>query len=191
MHRALTTSSSRTPSRAVNPRPTQRYSRGTATLSYPHDDETPTFDLQIFDIFDAPSRLGESNLSKMLRREKSTSASQASTSAKSTLHTLAQPERVPRRTVKPLPAPVTYDGPARPKHMSMMAHRSSPSSGHRHRAHSAERVSYESQSYPSSLPPPITFDGPSRPRPYNRYSGSNDSGMPSVGVQNIILGAFH
>ncbi|KAH8102160.1 hypothetical protein BXZ70DRAFT_56814 [Cristinia sonorae] len=182
VQRALTASSSHSPLLVANARTTkreaQRLSRNAATLSYPQDDAPSAFDIQIFDIFDAPSRLGES--SKLLRREHT--SSHAPSSARS-IHSSAQKERA-SRTIRPLPAPITYDGPARPKHMSMMAYRAPRN--HSSSSMSAE-VSSESQSSFTSLPPPVTFDGPSRLRPYPRTSSHSSGNAASASSSQSAL----
>ena len=126
----------------------------TAALS-PAESRTP-IDLPIFDIFDAPSRLGES--SKMLVR----------CAARRVERAVALPtdRSVPARpVVAPLPAPVLYDGPARPSSHP-------PHAARIRRMHSQAQRPADAV---CALPPPEVFDGPSRLRPYLRDSGSNES----------------
>lgn len=134
-------------------RATSRRVMSTAALSSV-EDRAP-IDLHIFDIFDAPSRLGES--SKMLvqcaaRRVERAVALPADRSAPA------------RPAVAPLPAPVLYDGPARPS-----SHR--PQAARIRRMHSQAQPSVDSV---CTLPPPEVFDGPSRLRPYLRDGESSD-----------------
>ncbi|TCD63649.1 hypothetical protein EIP91_005129 [Steccherinum ochraceum] len=180
VHRALATTSTRNPLITASARSSKRDripSRNIATLAFPHDDAPSAFDIQIFDIFDAPSRLGES--SKLLRRE--SAPAQTAQSVRS-IHSSARTERVARK-IQPLPTAVLYDGPARPKHLSMIAYRaprcSSPRSGTEegHRGHTL----------PSPLPPPVMFDGPSRLRPYARGGVDSESSSASASQTAILI----
>ncbi|THH30495.1 hypothetical protein EUX98_g3703 [Antrodiella citrinella] len=154
-HNSLLTAAVRSDERK---RIAQRLTRNTATLSYTHDDASSPFDMHIFDIFDAPSRLGES--SKLLRAKENASSPHSSASAARSIHSSARTER-PFRTIKPLPAPILFEGPARPKRMSMTAYRAP-----------ARRVQ-EANTLPLPLPAPVMFDGPSRLRPYARSGASS------------------
>ena len=145
--------------RRVSLNAVRRRSMSTAAMALPLEEEPSTIDLPIFDIFDAPSRLGES--SKMLAE-----------AAKS------RPERVASKALKrsspvcaavtPLPSPIVFDGPARPKGFA---------TGIRvRRIHSQALQTSETRRLPRALPPPIIFDGPSRLRPYTRdRTGSDNS----------------
>ncbi|KAI0752662.1 hypothetical protein C8Q80DRAFT_1267179 [Daedaleopsis nitida] len=108
-----------------------------------------SFDHPILDIFDAPSRLGESSRLLALNAAASTSRP----ARPSSTHT---PSRRP--PVQPLPAPILLDGPARPRGMSFVSFRN-----HRPRTADASRSLDMGD---VSLPPPVLFDGPSRLRPY-------------------------
>ncbi|KAI0342512.1 hypothetical protein BDW22DRAFT_1305324, partial [Trametopsis cervina] len=126
----------------------------TSAMSLPLDD-SPVIDLHIFDIFDAPHRLGES--SKLL----SHAASKGSASGRT--ERLISSAATMSRHVSPLPNPILFDGPARPAHLSHGTLRARRTHSH------APSTAQSSQREPvSPLPPPITFDGPSRLRPYVR-----------------------
>ncbi|CCL99388.1 uncharacterized protein FIBRA_01406 [Fibroporia radiculosa] len=128
------------------------------------EDAHPTPDFQIFDIFDAPARLGES--SKLLMRSASarTLSSRPARPVDSTF--------VRKNTVQPLPAPIIFDGPTRPRAASTTLGAS--------RARSTSAASAAS-SLPFSLPAPKTFDGPSRLRPYQARDDPKSSAVtPSL-----------
>lgn len=130
-------------------------------MTLPADEQTPIDLPQIFDIFDAPSRLGES--SKMLAR-----VATSRTAARPT----PPPERPSSCTVKPLPAPIIYDGPARPSHVF--------NTQHIRLVHMQAPSSIESKGSVSTLPPPVVFDGPSRLRPYHRGGSQEESSSPTT-----------
>lgn len=138
---------------------------GTASAMSLPSEEQPIIGIQIFDIFDAPSRLGES--SRLLARASSSRASSAR--SERTMSTTSDHSSA-IRYVKPLPAPVLYDGPARPGHLAHGGLRA-------RRAHShafSGAASHEKQ-LSSSLPPPVIFDGPSRLRPYCRETSQEQA----------------
>lgn len=150
----------KTPLAAVGRRP-----MSAAAMALPAE-EHPVIDLQIFDIFDAPSRLGES--SKIL-------AQAAANRTERTLSTRAveRTDDIQRTAVPPLPAPVMYDGPAKPKYL---AH------GPRIRRMYTQAASFSGpRENVCELPPPVVFDGPSRLRPYMR----NDSCDGSVSLEPL------
>ncbi|GJE93474.1 hypothetical protein PsYK624_096330 [Phanerochaete sordida] len=154
--------------RAAAPLPlARRRSMSSAALALPLDEP---LDLPIFDIFDAPSRLGES--SKLL----ADAARSRVRPAERTLRTsaLAAPARAPP---KALPAPTLYDGPARPRGLS----------GPRTRLiHSRALAPAQAHPLPAALPPPVMFDGPSRLRPYLRDGSASDE---SVSFTTLLVGA--
>ncbi len=136
---------------------------GTASsMALPLNDQ-PDIDIQIFDIFDAPSRLGES--SKLLAR-----AAGVRTVANHPARTMAT-SAVDRPSstcyIKPLPSPILYDGPARPKHLAHGSHRA-----RRAHSHAISGSLSQNDDSPFTLPSPIVFDGPSRLRPYGRDTSS-------------------
>ncbi|KAI0089384.1 hypothetical protein BDY19DRAFT_101336 [Irpex rosettiformis] len=132
---------------------------GTASAMNLSLEDSPVIDLQIFDIFDAPSRLGES--SKLLSHAASLSSTSRPERPISTVAT-SQP-------VSPLPTPIIFDGPSRPRHLEYATLRTS------RRAHSYAPSSAREQVAVAPLPAPVMFDGPSRLRPYVRGSWSDES----------------
>ena len=122
--------------------------------------EQAPIDIQIFDIFDAPSRLGES--SKLLRQS---SAARASTARADRTMSTRSSSPSARRHFKPLPAPILYDGPACPPHGAHLAYGGLTARN----AHSyASSEASPDENLLSSLPPPVVFDGPSRLKRYGR-----------------------
>lgn len=130
----------------------------TSAMTLPLEDQ-PTIDLQIFDIFDAPSRLGES--SKMLAKAAAlASSSRAERAMSSTASTSV-------RHITPLPAPILFDGPASPRHIAhggLLARRT----------HTNAPTNMSPREPPSPMPQPLLFDGPSKLRPYVRGGSSSD-----------------
>ncbi|KIK97312.1 hypothetical protein PAXRUDRAFT_238394 [Paxillus rubicundulus Ve08.2h10] len=143
-----------------------------ATLSAEQSDEL--YIPKIFDIFDAPVRLGESseNLRSseaLFRASTSRVASQINSSGPRNLYAEAL------HSSCTLPPPVTFDGPARPPHLS-------PSALDKRRLQRQNLVktsSGASVSFTSltsrSEPLYEIFDGPSRASRY-RYSSSSNEG---------------
>ncbi|PIL28968.1 hypothetical protein GSI_09015 [Ganoderma sinense ZZ0214-1] len=160
------TSALRTSTRATHWRASSR--RMSSVAAYPIEEpNSPSFDLNILDIFDAPSRLGES--SRLLV----SNAAASSTIRRARLPTQVSPHR---HVVKPLPEPVVLDGPARPRHAPFVSFRAFNNAVPRRNVN----VSSGAWSPPAPLPTPILFDGPSQLRPYtrggarwNRYSPSS------------------
>ncbi|KZT08132.1 uncharacterized protein LAESUDRAFT_757825 [Laetiporus sulphureus 93-53] len=106
----------------------------------------PPPEFQIFDIFDAPSRLGES--SKLLR---------ASSSSR-TLPSRSSPSSSRKVSpVRSLPDPVIFDGPTRPRILQKQ-----------YEARRSHSTALGPRGSLRSLPLPEIFDGPSRLRPYAR-----------------------
>jgi hypothetical protein len=136
-----------------------------STMSFPLDN-SPAIDLQIFDIFDAPSRFGES--SKLLSRAAALASGSRSEKSMST-------SSISPRHISPLPNPIIYDGPARPRYLSHSVLRA-------RRTHSDLSSSAEMSQRKSvtPLPSPVMFDGPSRLRPYVHDRSSSDDSV-SVG----------
>ncbi|OCH94615.1 hypothetical protein OBBRIDRAFT_102003 [Obba rivulosa] len=133
----------------------RRMSATTPVLCLPAPDASPTFvDFNILDIFDAPSRLGES--SKLLVMSAQASRARASRPVRS----ISTASVRKRPTIKPLPPPVLFDGPSRPRYMMSTPHRS-------YTAGSSVALAITP---PSALPAPQVFDGPSKLRPYT-YRG--------------------
>jgi len=160
MRQAIASSQHSVSRRAARPHSSRRPMVTTSAMSLQLEDAS-AIDLQIFDIFDAPSRLGES--SKLLARASSLASGSRverapSSTAASTTHVL------------PLPNPIVFDGPARPKHLSHGSLRARQT--HTHALSSPTLTPREPV---SPLPPPIMFDGPSRLRPYVRGGSSEES----------------
>ena len=133
--------------------------RMSSIAAYPVDEpRSPSFDLNILDIFDAPSRLGES--SRLLV----SNAAASSSIRRVRLPTQTSPHK---HAAKPLPEPVLLDGPARPRNAPFVSFRAF---GLKSNASSRRNVLSTSGvwSPPAPLPPPIVFDGPSQLRPYTR-----------------------
>lgn len=137
-----------------------RSMRTASAASLTPEDEAP-LDIHIFDIFDAPSRLGES--SKLLSRA---STARAATAAASTSRSANVRSERPRgaHTIEPLPAPVMFDGPATHKHLSFCAYGTQYEHSHNMTSSSPSTE----RRILSTLPPPVIFDGPSQLRPYAR-----------------------
>ena len=151
VRRALTNASSITASpRAASQAQGKRRLMGTAAAGALPLEEQP-IEIQIFDIFDAPSRLGES--SKMLAQTLPTRTPTRSDRVMS-----SATDRPGVNYVKPLPAPIMYDGPAQPGRL--------PGGYRAQRSMSGAAAS--DKAVVTSLPPPIVFDGPSKLRPYGR-----------------------
>ncbi|EJF56706.1 hypothetical protein DICSQDRAFT_157771 [Dichomitus squalens LYAD-421 SS1] len=129
--------------------------------------------MNIFDIFDAPSRLGES--SRLLVANAAASA--ATHSARPfTMQASAQ-----GHVVKPLPPPILLDGPARPRHRPFVSFRAF---GVRAKAPVTSRVAPSGvETLAAPLPSPIIFDGPSRLRPYVRR-GARGNGYSTALVKS-------
>lgn len=139
-----------------------------AAMSLSLEERTP-IELPIFDIFDAPSRLGES--SKMLAQA---ATSRVEPNVRQSVNRTASSSRP---AVQPLPPPVMYDGPARPSSLGY---------GPRiRRIHSHATPSSEARGSASVLPSPEVFDGPSRLRPYLR-NDTFDSSVSSFDLEMSI-----
>ncbi|KAI0787001.1 hypothetical protein C8Q75DRAFT_808077 [Abortiporus biennis] len=157
--------------RRVTSTPSQslyRTSRAASTLSYPSSDNSTIGNIQIFDIFDAPSRLGES--SKLLTLSISCQNSPIYPSPSSPPHS-SSPKKINSRHIEPLPPPIIFDGPARLKFSGYRSSRTMSSSA---------RVSKEPVQFfdgPYTLPPPDIYDGPSQLRPYGGYASTSSSGL--------------
>lgn len=140
-----------------------------AELPMEEEEQLPNFH-QILDIFDAPARLGES--SKLLARSPSVRRAAPSVDA-----ALARKRNVGH--VQPLPTPIIFDGPTRPRVAKTSLNAS--------RAHSASSIAGRS---PLSLPLPETFEGPSRLRPNNQGAFRDSSAVrtdPALRESLLIL----
>ncbi|KAK7683711.1 hypothetical protein QCA50_013087 [Cerrena zonata] len=151
-----------------------RSCRSLATVQCEVEDDNSPLNFQIFDIFDAPSRLGES--SRLLTHSMSTPSSSSAPSRPHPINSFRNPSS---RRIEPLPAPIIFDGPARPRHLAMMSYRVS-------RNRSSFDESSKTSREISRLPDPIIFDGPSRLRPYVRGDDSQSS-TPSTLM--LLIGA--
>ncbi len=133
--------------------------------------EEPQVHLPILDIFDAPSRLGEAG--KLLTLHAAASSSRPARP----LSTFSR-----RSAVKPLPAPVVLDGPARPRGMAFVSFRQFRPRPVGASRSDASEAGARARALPTPLPSPILFDGPSRLRPYCRGGsswGSSSSVCPA------------
>ncbi|KAI1792800.1 hypothetical protein LXA43DRAFT_316762 [Ganoderma leucocontextum] len=168
----------RTSTRAGAPRLSSR--RMTSAAAFPVEEaHSPSFDLNILDIFDAPSRLGES--SRLLVSNAATSSSIRRARPSSTQASSY------RGAIQPLPAPVILDGPARPRHAPFVSFRVY---GVRSAAGARRSASSGVWSPPAPLPPPIVFDGPSQLRPYARGGArwnANSSSSLAMSAAPIVL----
>lgn len=177
LHKTSSTSRLLSAARRATSRNPRKNHRAASTLQCEVEADDPIPHFQIFDIFDAPSRLGES--SKILARSRTPSSPSTSSLNSHTVSSLRSP--TPRQ-IEPLPMPIIYDGPARPRHLSMMSYRVGRD---RSSLNEASKLSQEV----STLPDPILFDGPSRLRPYIRGSSTSDS--QSVGALSVIIRYYH
>ncbi|EMD36876.1 hypothetical protein CERSUDRAFT_83908 [Gelatoporia subvermispora B] len=143
-------------------------------LCLPAPDASPTFvDFNILDIFDAPCRLGES--SRLLAM----SAHAARARASRPVRSISTASLRKRPTVKPLPPPVTFDGPSRPRYIM---------STHHNRRTPKGSVAFAVVP-PPPLPEPQLFDGPSKLRPYAPRGFRTGSGVLSQpSLVSLILG---
>ncbi|KAI0791565.1 hypothetical protein BC629DRAFT_369964 [Irpex lacteus] len=164
IRQAIQTSQHAVSRKAPRPHSTRRPMATASAMSLQLED-SPVIDFQIFDIFDAPARLGES--SKLLSRAASLSPA---TRAERPMSTVAASSS---RPVSPLPHPIVFDGPARPRHLEHGTLRAMRRT-HSH-APSSPCLACREQTMVTPLPPPIMFDGPSRLRPYVRGSSSDES----------------
>ncbi|PCH36875.1 hypothetical protein WOLCODRAFT_28809 [Wolfiporia cocos MD-104 SS10] len=145
----------------------------TASSALPLEEEhqAPAFH-QIIDIFDAPSRLGES--SKLLMK----SSSARMRTSRPARPASSAPIQNGSTAVQPLPTPIIFDGPARfhPTGATLIRSQSTAAANHARHA----------------LPAPETFDGPSRLRSTSR-SGPQPSD-PSAWLFSpstlVVLGLF-
>ena len=148
---------------------------GTSSAMTIPPEDTPVIDLRIFDIFDAPSRLGES--SKLLSRAASSSTCRPERPMPITTAATSRP-------VSPLPSPIVFDGPARPLHFDYGMLQTS------RRTHSyaplSPRSNLREHTTVTPLPNPIMFDGPSRLRPYVRGGSSRSDQSVSLFLVNVV-----
>jgi len=120
----------------------------------------------IFDIFDAPTRLAESSdfiRSKYGKAPAKTASSQL-------------PTTPPSRTLpSPLPAPIVFDGPARPKNEAFAFQRRMRDAGLAPSPHPRRNPSQtpSARAYSSSEPSVQLFDGPARITRYHHQSTSD------------------
>ncbi|KAF9078498.1 hypothetical protein BDP27DRAFT_1309677 [Rhodocollybia butyracea] len=131
----------------------------------------------IADIFDAPVRLGASNVAQLIPRARARLPSIVT----------ATPSSVETPTT--LPPPLVFDGPANPRHSSLSL--LSTKATRQSRALDNHRMHHTQTSIllPFSSPPPYTYDGPSRITRY-RYSGQKkkyeDARKPLLAVLSIV-----
>ncbi|KAM5545966.1 hypothetical protein V8D89_000092 [Ganoderma adspersum] len=160
------TSALRTSTRATTSRSSPR--KMSSIAAYPVEEpHAPSFDLNILDIFDAPSRLGESSRLLVSNAAASSTIRRARLPTQASHHT---------HTVKPLPEPVILDGPARPRNAPFVSFRVFGNTVGPRRNVSTSSGAW---SPPAPLPPPILFDGPSQLRPYHRGGARWNGYSPS------------
>ncbi|KAI0922791.1 hypothetical protein AcV5_009673 [Taiwanofungus camphoratus] len=156
-----------------------------SAVAFPTEDGRPVADLKIADIFDAPRELGES--SKRLALAASTRAL-SSRPAQSWSTPLVRGS--PVTPVLSPPAPVFFEGPARPRHINALALRAAKSRSARtvlSTGSSGNCVTTAPYALPRPLPPPELFDGPSRLRPYMRGGYRGPSLRPQASAPLLIL----
>lgn len=149
-------------------------SRTNTQASSLHRSGSSTADVQIFDIFDAPSRLGES--SKLLGLPSSNTKQSPSPSPDRTNHRHSIGDATPtptqsKHSVPSTPEVMTFDGPAGSRRV--YSTRIGATYRQSSRSTAAREAGIEAA---SSLPPPLVFDGPSGFRPYYASSSSNLNG---------------
>lgn len=145
--------------------------RTASTLpSFAPESSSPMPDLQIFDIFDAPSRLGEAR--EFLHKKRSSHSSYAPSPRPSSSSPKSSNSS---RSIKPLPAPIIFDGPAHPTHIRFISYRSRKN---RTTSNSASETHSKATAGPFTLPPPEIFDGPSRLKPYVQRDENSSAVRP-------------
>ncbi|TFK31538.1 hypothetical protein BDQ12DRAFT_729467 [Crucibulum laeve] len=160
-----------------------------ATLASP-----PSFTLEeadevilapIFDIFDAPSRLGEAR--EFIREKRSSASSERDVSSSSASSPFSVP--LPRPLPATLPPAIIFDGPAHPRNIPLAFHSRrkqppvAPSSTRSHHTPSVARLE-------SSEPLIQLFDGPARITRYQHKSssskGNSNSGLILLGLAGAV-----
>ncbi|KDR77063.1 hypothetical protein GALMADRAFT_427050 [Galerina marginata CBS 339.88] len=119
----------------------------------------------IFDIFDAPTRLAESN--EFIRGKYQTSSK--STKVPSTQ---AFDSSLPRPGPAPLPPPVIFDGPARPRNEALAYQRRMRDAGLTPSPQPRRHHGPAARPFSSSEPLVQLFDGPARITRYHHQSSS-------------------
>ncbi|KAF9556837.1 hypothetical protein CPC08DRAFT_820238 [Agrocybe pediades] len=145
----------------------------------------------IFDIFDAPTRLAES--SEFIR---SKYASKSKAPAKPVVVSAQAPTTPPSRTMpSPLPAPIIFDGPARPKNEAFAFQRRMRDAGLAPSPHPRRTPNQipSARAYSSSEPAVQLFDGPAKITRYHHqstsdkeYNSSSSKYLVAVGVAGAI-----
>ncbi|KAI0767483.1 hypothetical protein C8Q74DRAFT_1203301 [Fomes fomentarius] len=160
--------------RATSSTPPTRTMLSAATFPV-EEPQAPSLHLPILDIFDAPSRLGEAG--KLLALHAAASSSRPARP----LGTFSR-----RSAVKPLPAPVVLDGPARPRGMAFVSFRQFRPRPVGASRRDASEAGARARPLPTPLPSPMLFDGPSRLRPYCR-GGSSSSAAYAMSATPLML----
>ncbi|PPQ99294.1 hypothetical protein CVT24_009162 [Panaeolus cyanescens] len=189
-HRALSTVCRAQPSRMVH---SSSVNQATALSSSALLGQEPQeITLQpIFDIFDAPTRLADS---RQFIREKYSSQPQKVEATHAQAVSFDGPKARP--VPAPLPAPIIFDGPARPQNPSLAFQSRLRQSG---LAPSPPQMlrpsSTATRSFSSSEPLVQMFDGPARITRYHHQSSSDNSSQNSkkiitaLGVAGAVGGA--
>ncbi|KAF9045453.1 hypothetical protein BJ165DRAFT_1528321 [Panaeolus papilionaceus] len=188
-HRALSTVRRAQPARMVH---SSSVNQATALSSSTLLQEPQEITLQpIFDIFDAPTRLSES---RQFIREKYASSSQRVEASQNQTSFFDGPKA--RAAPTSLPAPVVFDGPARPQNPTLAFQSRLRQSGLAPSPSQRPRTSSTAtRSFSSSEPLVQMFDGPARITRYHHQSSSDNSSQNSkkiitaLGVAGIVGGA--
>lgn len=120
----------------------------------------------IFDIFDAPTRLSESS---EFIRDKYKTAAKAKTVTQSPTFESPRPSRL---GPTPLPSPIVFDGPARPKNEALRFQRRMRDAGLAPQPHPPKTQTASSRTFSSSEPLVQMFEGPARITRYHHQSQS-------------------
>ncbi|KDQ32977.1 hypothetical protein PLEOSDRAFT_1098962 [Pleurotus ostreatus PC15] len=133
----------------------------------------------IFDIFDAPHRLGESKLYGNASPSGSTSPQKYSSSMISLDNPFCDPMPLPSS----LPPPIIFDGPARPRHPALeYASRARRSSSVRPYSMSTPSVTMS----PADKPMVQLFEGPARIHRHAHHGPS--SGQKQISYKSVMAG---
>lgn len=141
----------------------------------------------IFDIFDAPVRLGESST---LVRRTATTTRVAECNGEKSRNVVSNPIRA--HHVSSLPPPIVFDGPARPAHLLPLALENRRKMRRRLSLSPSRQTHNPSSPFISASEPVYeSFDGPSRITRYKYPTSSSQSSSRSyIGLALGISGAF-
>ncbi|KAH9474581.1 hypothetical protein JR316_0013043 [Psilocybe cubensis] len=122
----------------------------------------------IFDIFDAPTRLSES--SEFIRDKYKTVTKAKATPQTPTTEWSAGSSR---SSPTPLPSPIVFDGPARPKNEALAFQRRMRDAGLAPQPHPRRAQASSARTFSSSEPLVQMFEGPARITRYHHHSQSD------------------